>query len=575
MPIPLPKFTPAALAMSLLAGSATGQARLQTLVLTGEQASGLPEGISYASIGTLSTAFNNLGNYGFLATLAGDDITSENNTACFFFADGRSSPLVARTGDPVPGFSSETYYVEFTSGSVFNINNIGGFTFAARMEGPDVTSLNDWVAMRSQGSSGLQVVAREGDLAPGFSDGIVLGQPASVGLRDSGQMSLYTTISGPGVTVSNNYVSFFAFDGVNFVPVVRKGGPAPGLPAGVFLLEIGGAWTNDAGLMRYSATLGGAGIDFDNDQAYFVGDPDSGFGLALRTGQQAPGLDPGVLTYPSLHSVFLDNSGQLAFLSSLAGPGVTTSNDEAVFNATGDGGVTVIARKGDQAAGLDSGVVYGDILSSLVRHNLVNQTAFASYLTGAGVDATNFRGVFGPDGTSGLVKLIRSGEPVPGLSNSLYSSTPGVSELQLNQTGQVAAYSGITGGSPGDGCIVLTGTTNGTVLIAAVGQTIDVNNDPLVADMRTISLVSSKFKLNDAGQILFLLKFTDNSTGLFLADTSPCIADTNADGVLSPADFSAWVAAFNATAPECDQNGDGLCTPADFSAWVANYNAGC
>jgi glucose/arabinose dehydrogenase len=54
-----------------------------------------------------------------------------------------------------------------------------------------------------------------------------------------------------------------------------------------------------------------------------------------------------------------------------------------------------------------------------------------------------------------------------------------------------------------------------------------------------------------------------------------CLPDVNGDGMLSPADFSAWVAAFNAGASECDQNGDSACTPADFSAWVANYNAGC
>ena len=57
--------------------------------------------------------------------------------------------------------------------------------------------------------------------------------------------------------------------------------------------------------------------------------------------------------------------------------------------------------------------------------------------------------------------------------------------------------------------------------------------------------------------------------------TPPCPADTNGDGMLSPADFTAWIAAFNAMAPECDQNGDGSCTPADFTAWIANYNAGC
>ena len=54
--------------------------------------------------------------------------------------------------------------------------------------------------------------------------------------------------------------------------------------------------------------------------------------------------------------------------------------------------------------------------------------------------------------------------------------------------------------------------------------------------------------------------------------------DTN-DALCTPADFTAWIAAwiaaFNASAPECDQNGDGTLSPADFSAWVANYNAGC
>jgi len=54
-----------------------------------------------------------------------------------------------------------------------------------------------------------------------------------------------------------------------------------------------------------------------------------------------------------------------------------------------------------------------------------------------------------------------------------------------------------------------------------------------------------------------------------------CPADTNHDGTLSPADFTAWIAALNAASPECDQNADNACTPADFTAWIANYNAGC
>ena len=52
-------------------------------------------------------------------------------------------------------------------------------------------------------------------------------------------------------------------------------------------------------------------------------------------------------------------------------------------------------------------------------------------------------------------------------------------------------------------------------------------------------------------------------------------ADTNGDGFVTPADFSAWINAFNNNLPACDQNGDSTCSPADFSAWISNFNNGC
>ncbi|MEO1534731.1 MAG: GC-type dockerin domain-anchored protein [Planctomycetota bacterium] len=57
--------------------------------------------------------------------------------------------------------------------------------------------------------------------------------------------------------------------------------------------------------------------------------------------------------------------------------------------------------------------------------------------------------------------------------------------------------------------------------------------------------------------------------------STACLADSNGDGTLTPADFNAWVAAFNAGDPAADQNQDGSINPSDFNAWVINYNAGC
>ena len=58
-------------------------------------------------------------------------------------------------------------------------------------------------------------------------------------------------------------------------------------------------------------------------------------------------------------------------------------------------------------------------------------------------------------------------------------------------------------------------------------------------------------------------------------DPCPNIADVNGDDTLTSADFTAWIDAFNAQAPEADQNGDGTVSPADFTAWISNFNLGC
>ncbi|MEL6796665.1 MAG: choice-of-anchor Q domain-containing protein, partial [Planctomycetota bacterium] len=54
-----------------------------------------------------------------------------------------------------------------------------------------------------------------------------------------------------------------------------------------------------------------------------------------------------------------------------------------------------------------------------------------------------------------------------------------------------------------------------------------------------------------------------------------CLPDMDQDSELRPADFNAWVLAFNSGSPPADQNRDGELRPNDFNAWIMNYNAGC
>lgn len=118
-----------------------------------------------------------------------------------------------------------------------------------------------------------------------------------------------------------------------------------------------------------------------------------------------------------------------------------------------------------------------------------------------------------------------------------------------------------------------TGFGEGQHFLGAVEVVTDSNGD---------SPVNALVQAPPAGMMFITATATDIVAGA-TSEFSACygisetgyIADVNRDGVLSPADFSAWIAAFNQQSAGCDQNSDGSCSSADFSAWISNYNAGC
>lgn len=116
------------------------------------------------------------------------------------------------------------------------------------------------------------------------------------------------------------------------------------------------------------------------------------------------------------------------------------------------------------------------------------------------------------------------------------------------------------------GFAILSGPTQGTVLSGS-GRFRIIQADAGATGTDQITYRVTSNSVNDTGTIT--INFYD-------PDAEPCLADTNFDGIVSAADFSAWVQAYNLNlAFIADQNRDGIVSPADFSAWVGNYNRGC
>ncbi len=61
----------------------------------------------------------------------------------------------------------------------------------------------------------------------------------------------------------------------------------------------------------------------------------------------------------------------------------------------------------------------------------------------------------------------------------------------------------------------------------------------------------------------------------WLLTLDPCIADLDGDGDTDADDRDLWITRFQAGDPSADQNGDGLVTPADYNAWIYRAGRGC
>lgn len=139
---------------------------LDLIAKTGDAAPGVLDEATfeYFILAEFPVALNAAGETHFVATLQGDDVTSNNRVGIWTDAGGEGLRLVARSGDPAPAAGSDVTlsFDEFTT--IPTLNAAGQSIFKTELLGDGIDDTND-VALWMEISPGdLELILREGDV---------------------------------------------------------------------------------------------------------------------------------------------------------------------------------------------------------------------------------------------------------------------------------------------------------------------------------------------------------------------------------------------------------------------------
>jgi hypothetical protein len=308
-----------------------------TVALSGQQAPGFVDGVKFTGVG--DALMNMQGQVSFGAGLTGPGIDSNNNGSSWVGRPGELQ-LVYQTGTPAPDAGG-------TQIALFLFSNLG--------------------------ISDSGEVAYAGLLSPLNSGGagLWIGKPGAIHMQaPSGSIPLGQVFSFPGLGPLSRppvyaagdqlRVVFGAFSGqsgepgywmatsTGVQPIVVNGTPAPGTPNGVTYKFYTSTEippppvVSSNGQVGFVDNLQGSGVTSANDSGLWAGPPGA-LQLVARARAPAPGLG-GQIAYDRFSfAPVISNSGHVAFTDSLVGPGIDSTNNNAIWVGN-PGAIELLAR---------------------------------------------------------------------------------------------------------------------------------------------------------------------------------------------------------------------------------------
>ncbi len=334
--------------------------------------------------------------------------------ATFSFALAAAAPApaqisyetIAFQGDPLPGVGPGIVLADFSSP---RFQNTGQITFYGFLSGPGIDTSN-YYGVFVVGPDGPRLAIRHGDPAPGI-DGAYIEYP-HYAIVAPGQELFHSLLSGPGVDSHTAQAAWLRTPTATTL-IYRMGDPAPETEPGTKHYGLLDLIADRNGHVLYEDSLTGPAVTPDRAQAIYAG-PIAAPQLLARTGDPAP--DTGGQVFSQLVAPTLGAGGHVAFVGNVA----STGNDyNRLFYGTTDA-VHMAIGPGAHAPGTEDGVSFRWLW--LHRVNALGQVLLPTdeALTGPGVDNHNNDGIWA--GTPDNLKLVaRSGDIAPGTGGKRYN----------------------------------------------------------------------------------------------------------------------------------------------------------
>lgn len=316
---------------------------------------------------------------------------------------------IAKTGDPVPGVPDATFRGVY----VDTIDASGNIFFAGLMQGPGIDGSNNNALFYGRPRH-FELYLRERDPTPQFGEGVSTWFYGHCQMAQTGEIAFSAMLRGEDVPSSEDGV-ILAGTPENLRIVAQEGHTPPDVNDGN--VYVGSFLTSVAmgrgGHVAFSAGLGaGGGSGSNNGRGLWSGRPDNPR-LVARTGDHAPGTEPGV--YFSLSYLTpgwsVNRRGAFAFPAPIDGPGVNETNNAGIWAGTHDD-LALVMRIGDPAPVPENGAIFvGFPQYALINGN--DRVLFPEYVRGDGIDATNNYGLWAGTAGGAIEPIARAGDPVP------------------------------------------------------------------------------------------------------------------------------------------------------------------